>query len=104
MYYSPDTSNEEAAKRILDYVVVSASVNDVPYSFEIWWAKKEKDGWIGGIKSFSRYLRKEKSKDIYADENDEIFVKQKYGITTEVGKDKSRIKLPEKRMRRLRKR
>jgi len=36
MYYSPDTSNEEAAKRILDYVVVSASVNDVPYSFEIW--------------------------------------------------------------------
>ena len=49
-------------------------------------------------------MRKEKSKDIYADENDEIFVKQKYGITTEVGKDKSRIKLPEKRMRRLRKR
>jgi len=46
-------------------------------------------------------LRKEKSKDIYADENDEIFVKQKYGITTEVGKDKSRIKLPEKRMREI---
>ena len=101
MYYSPDTSSEEAVKKILDYVVVSASVNGVPYSFEIWWAKKEKDGWIGGIKSLSRYMHKEKSKDIWADENNEIFVKQKYGITTEAGRDKSRIKLPEKRMREI---
>ena len=101
MYYSPDASSEEAVKRILDYVVVSASVNGVPYNFEIWWAKKEKDGWIGGVKSFSRFMRKEKSKDIWADENDEIFVKQKYGITTEAGRDKSRIKIPERRMREI---
>jgi len=101
MYYSPNASSDEAVKRILDYVVVSASVNGVPYTFEIWWAKKEKDCWIGGIKSFSRYMRKEKSKDIWADENDEIFVKQKYGITTEAGRDKSRIKIPEKRMREI---
>jgi uncharacterized Zn finger protein (UPF0148 family) len=101
MYYSPDASSEEAVKRILDYVVVSANVNGIPYSFEIWWAKKEKDGWIGGVKSFSRYMRKEKSKDIWADENDEIFVKQKYGITIEAGRDKSRIKLPERRMKEI---
>jgi len=101
MYYSPDASGEEAVKRILDYVVVSANVNGVPYTFEIWWAKKEKDGWVGGVKSFSRYMHKEKSKDIWADENDEIFVKQKYGITPEAGRNKSRIKLPERRMREI---
>ena len=101
MYYSPNTPNDEALKRILDYVVVSASVNGVPYNFEIWLTKKGEDGWIGGIKSFSRYMRKEKSKDIWTDENDEIFVKQKYGIVTEISKDKSRIKLPENRMKEI---
>lgn len=101
MYYSPDTSSEEAVKRILDYVVVSASVNSVPYNFEIWWAKKEKDEWIGGVRSFSRFMHKEKSKDIWADENNEIFVKQKFGITTEAGRDKPKIKIPERRMREI---
>ncbi|GEM_PF-5375333 len=93
-------SNEEkkqALDNILEVLDVLADVNGKLYRFEMWWGKKNIDGWIGGAKSISTYLNARKAKDIWADENNEIFVKQKYGIVRGII-DKSKMKIPEERM------
>jgi len=56
----------------------------------MWWVKK------GTARSISKYLGKVESKDIWADENNEIYVKQKFGIIA--GVNKAKMKLPEERM------
>jgi len=82
---------------VLDVVEVSARVNNEFWNFTIYLMKKGSDGYVGTVRGFSKYMNTAKSKDFWCDENNELFVKQKFGIIAGVT-NKSKMKLPDDRM------
>jgi predicted Zn finger-like uncharacterized protein len=81
---------------VLEYLEIVSKINGELYKFEIVWIGKNIRELIYKVRSMSRYLGKIKAKNFYADEDNNIYVKQKFGIIE--GVDKSKIKLPRERM------
>ncbi|AAB98028.1 TPA: hypothetical protein HA335_03700 [Methanocaldococcus jannaschii] len=89
-----DTKSEDVLKALR----VKANINGEIYEFRIWQIAKKPEyrGMVYVVKSVSHYCGSVKTKNFQVDEDNDIYVKQKFGIIE--GVNKSKIKLPKERM------
>ncbi len=91
------TYNYIQPENILEVIEAKVNINGRQYKFKMWQIAKIPGYWkVYIIKSLSHYCGSIKTKNFYADEDNDIYVKQKFGIIE--GVNKSKIKLPKERM------
>jgi predicted Zn finger-like uncharacterized protein len=94
----PHMYNYIKSDDILETIEVKALVNGEIYKFDIWHITNPEynKGRAYIVRAKSHYCNKIKIKNFYADEDNNIYAKQKFGIIE--GVNKSKIKLPRERM------
>ncbi len=89
LWYRPEFDDKKASlEKVIETLKVTAEINGRLYEFKMRWLKKDNEEWIGGLTSRNSF-NKTRAKDICADENNEIFIKQ--GWFTTDGKNRRKI-------------